>query len=203
MHVRQGGVLTVCWLARAVTCFTAPVPSFWSRAFSRPKAQVHTVVQMSKPEEIHFYPIGTPGVAWGEQERVAWRKLVEQEPKRSYRAEVLDKVDALRESGNFEVSRYGALSCNSERYPLVVVKNGAWDPAKPTILVTGGVHGYETSGVQGSLLFLQTRAAVYLTHFNMVVAPCVSPWGYEHIQVCGYCACMLLRVLCVCVCAMQ
>jgi predicted deacylase len=50
------------------------------------------------------------------------------------------------------------------------------------VLVTGGVHGYETSGVQGALLFLQTEAHKYAEHFNVLVCPCVSPWGYECIQ---------------------
>ena len=46
----------------------------------------------------------------------------------------------------------------------------------------GGVHGHETSGVQGALLFLETEAARLSAQINVVVAPCVSPWGYEHIQ---------------------
>ncbi len=48
------------------------------------------------------------------------------------------------------------------------------------MLVTGGVHGYETSGVRGALQFLEQRAADY--HVNLLVAPCVSPWGYERIH---------------------
>jgi len=35
-----------------------------------------------------------------------------------------------------------------QRYPLYVFKSQQWDATKPTCLVTGGVHGYETSGVQ-------------------------------------------------------
>ncbi|MCV5245409.1 DUF2817 domain-containing protein, partial [Escherichia coli] len=54
--------------------------------------------------------------------------------------------------------------------------------AKPIVLVTGGVHGYETSGVHGALKFVATEAEHYAEHFNIVVAPCVSPWGYEVIN---------------------
>jgi hypothetical protein len=50
------------------------------------------------------------------------------------------------------------------------------------VLVTGGVHGYETSGVQGAILFMKTEAHRYLEHFNILCCPCVSPWGYEHIE---------------------
>ena len=52
----------------------------------------------------------------------------------------------------------------------------------PNVLITGGVHGYETSGVQGALRFLETRAGDFEDRFNLYVAPCVSPWGYETIN---------------------
>jgi len=44
------------------------------------------------------------------------------------------------------------------------------------------VHGYETSGVHGALLFLEERAQDYVGRINLLVAPCVSPWAYERIQ---------------------
>ena len=31
-------------------------------------------------------------------------------------------------------------------------------------------------------MFLSTKAEEYSEHFNLLVAPCVSPWGYETIQ---------------------
>ena len=34
------------------------------------------------------------------------------------------------------------------------------------------------SGVQGAILFLQTKALSYKEHFNILVCPCISPWGY-------------------------
>jgi hypothetical protein len=45
--------------------------------------------------------------------------------------------------------------------------------------VTGGVHGYETSGVHGALSFLDRHAADFAGRCNLLVAPCVSPWAYE------------------------
>ena len=51
-----------------------------------------------------------------------------------------------------------------------------WAPEKPHVLVTGGVHGYEKSGVQGALLFLDRAAAAWSPEFNIIVAPCVNPW---------------------------
>lgn len=124
------------------------------------------------------YPIGTPGVAWGEAERVQW--LAAQAVARSYEDEVLTSLEALDDS--FEIFDYGALSIDPERYPLLAVQIQATKPDAPWVLITGGVHGYETSGVQGALAFLATTAAQYRDRFNMLVAPCVSPWGYETIN---------------------
>lgn len=126
----------------------------------------------------YTYPIGTPGQPWGEAERKAWCE--QRNVKRSYQEEVVTKIDALRE--RFDVEQYGALSYDEARFPLFCIKTRNWDAAKPVVLVTGGVHGYETSGVHGALKFVDTQAERYAEHFNIVVAPCVSPWGYEVIN---------------------
>lgn len=124
------------------------------------------------------YPIGTPGKKWGEDEKAAW--LTAQVVKRSYTDEVIAKLEPLKV--RFEVEQYGALSCAPDQYPLFAVKSRHWDHDRPNLLVTGGVHGYETSGVQGAIRFLATAAESYAGQFNFVVAPCVSPWGYETIN---------------------
>ncbi|EKM27030.1 M14 family metallopeptidase [Vibrio sp. HENC-03] len=126
----------------------------------------------------YTYPVGTPGQPWGEAERKAWCE--QRDVKRSYQEEVVTKIDALRE--RFDVEQYGALSYDEARFPLFCIKTRNWDAAKPVVLVTGGVHGYETSGVHGALKFVDTQAERYAEHFNIVVAPCVSPWGYEVIN---------------------
>ncbi|CAH1553308.1 M14 family metallopeptidase [Vibrio owensii] len=126
----------------------------------------------------YTYPIGTPGQPWGEAERKAWCE--QRDVKRSYQEEVVTKIDALCE--RFNVEQYGALSYDEARFPLFCIKTRNWDAAKPVVLVTGGVHGYETSGVHGALKFVDTQAERYAEHFNIVVAPCVSPWGYEVIN---------------------
>ncbi|KAF1016868.1 MAG: hypothetical protein GAK31_00127 [Stenotrophomonas maltophilia] len=125
-----------------------------------------------------FYPIGTPGQPGGEQEWEQWR--ARQQRQRSYQDDVVAVLDGLR--GRFEVIQYGALDYAPDRYPLFVVVNRDWDPVLPTALVTGGVHRYETSGVHGALQFLQQRAEGYAGRINLIVAPCVCPWGYERIQ---------------------
>lgn len=124
------------------------------------------------------YPIGTPGQKWGDAERLEWRATTS--IKREYQQEVVPKIKALE--SEFVVEQYGALSYDEERYPLFSIKSKNWQANKPTVLITGGVHGYETSGVHGALKFMATEAKRYQQHFNIVAAPCVSPWGYETIN---------------------
>lgn len=111
------------------------------------------------------YKIGTPGKKWTAEDKAAW--LAKQTVVRTYQQEVLDKLVPLKK--DFDVEQYGALSYDPARYPLFVVKTRHWDNAKPTILVTGGVHGYETSGVQGAIRFIETQALNYSAQFNIVL----------------------------------
>ncbi len=125
-----------------------------------------------------FHPIGVPGEPWGEAEKRQWFEA--QSVQRSYRDEVLARLDGLDDT--FEVYQYGALSIDPERYPLMAVKVASDRAGVPWALITGGVHGYETSGVQGALTFLASHASSYRDRLNVLVAPCVSPWGYETVN---------------------
>ena len=124
------------------------------------------------------YPIGIPGIPWGAPERAAWR--ARQSVQRSY-GEVLTSIDGLRD--RFEVAEYARLDYGDDgTFPLLAVRSHGWNPALPTMLVTGGVHGYETSGVQGALQFLDRHAGDHAGRVNLLVIPCVSPWAYERIH---------------------
>jgi hypothetical protein len=124
------------------------------------------------------YPIGTPGRSWGASEVAAW--LARQSIKRSYATDVLYTIDALRP--RYDVVRYGQLDYDADKYGLYALKSRGWDDSLPCALVTGGVHGYETSGVRGALRFAGERAAHYTGRLNLIIAPCVSPWSYEVIH---------------------
>jgi hypothetical protein len=125
-----------------------------------------------------FYPIGTPGQAWGDAEKAAW--LSRQTRHRSYEADVVSAIERLRE--RFDVVEYGQLKYGPDSYPLLAIKNRDWNHDLPVALVTGGVHGYETSGVHGALQFVDLHAADYAGRVNLLVAPCISPWAYERIH---------------------
>jgi hypothetical protein len=122
--------------------------------------------------------IGTPGHPWGIEEVAEWRSR--QTVRRHYEVDVLRVIETLR--GRFEVSEYGRLDYPPDSYPLFALTSHDWNDALPIALVTGGVHGYETSGVHGALQFVEQRAADYAGRVNLIVAPCVSPWAYERIH---------------------
>ena len=128
-----------------------------------------------------FYPIGNKGVVWNESEKKQWfDKAI---TSRSYHEQVVNKLHNINEK--FLLQQYGALTISPEAYPLFALQSKNWDVNKPVIIITGGVHGYETSGVQGAIEFVRyfssSTLADDLSHFNIAVLPCVSPWGYEHI----------------------
>jgi hypothetical protein len=124
------------------------------------------------------YPIGTPGQPWGPAERAQWR--AQQRVQRSYRDDVLASIERLR--AVHDVEPYGELDYAPDRYPLFAIRTRGWRADLPVALVTGGVHGYETSGVHGALQFAEQHAADFAGRLNVLVLPCVSPWGYERIH---------------------
>jgi hypothetical protein len=124
------------------------------------------------------HPIGKPGQPWGDAEKAVWRS--QQTKKRSYEAEVLTVIERLRD--RLEVVQYGRLDYDGEGFPLFALKSRQWNDALPCVLVTGGVHGYETSGVHGALQFAEQHGNSFAGRLNVLVAPCVSPWAYERIH---------------------
>lgn len=125
------------------------------------------------------YPIGTPGQPWGDAEKVEW--LSRQTRRRSYAADVLAALERLR-GGRLDVVQYGQLEYAPDAYPLFLIRTRGGRDDLPWVLVTGGVHGYETSGVHGALQFVERHAAEYERRVNLLVVPCVSPWAYERVH---------------------
>ena len=117
-------------------------------------------------------------MAWQQNDRDEW--LRKQTIQRSYAEHVLEKIRPM--APRYELTQYGALSVDPKSYPLYLLRSKNPDPAKPTILITGGVHGYETSGPLGAIAFLDGAAPSYLQNFNFVCFPCVSPWAFETIN---------------------
>ena len=128
------------------------------------------------------YPIGTPGTPWDSADKTAW--LARQAIKRSYAAEVVAPLKS-RLPARAELFQYGDLDyarLGLGSYALYAVRSRGWRADLPTVLVTGGVHGYETSGVQGALQWIATEFDRHAESANLLVLPCISPWGYETIN---------------------
>jgi hypothetical protein len=87
-----------------------------------------------------------------------------------------------RVAAHFDVQEYGRLDYPPDSYRLLALRSRETQEDRPWVLVTGGVHGYETSGVHGALQFLEQRAADYERDINLLAVPCVSPWAYERIH---------------------
>lgn len=117
-------------------------------------------------------------MAWTDADKKNW--FTAQTKQRSYRDDVVSEVERLKH--DYDVIQYGALSMNADQFPLYLLKSKNFDAKKKTALITGGVHGYETSGVQGALGFLREKARDYFGDFNIVCVPCISPWGYETVN---------------------
>jgi len=128
------------------------------------------------------YPIGTPGNPWGPAERAAWLTL--QRRQRSYADEVIAPLAAclpaqaeLFQYGVLDYARFGLAD-----YPLHAVRSRSWSTQRPVVLVTGGVHGYETSGVHGALRWIEHAFEEQVDTINILLLPCISPWGYETVN---------------------
>jgi len=174
-----------------VLCMVAGRPGAWpdsSRGVRYAASTLHPhafvgIFALTPMPHTHFYPIGTAGQPWGAPERALWR--ARQVRQRSYAGDVLSAIDALR--GRLDVQAYGEVRYAgehhpAEHFPLLALRSRSWQPGLPSVLVTGGVHGYETSGVHGALRFADAHATQYAGRANLLVVPCVSPWGYERFQ---------------------
>lgn len=115
---------------------------------------------------------------WNNLDKENW--LNNQKIQRSYKNDVLEKISLFE--NDFDISCYGQLSYDKDKYKIYSIKSKNFDKNKKNVLITGGVHGYETSGVHGVLDFIENHAKNYLKDFNLFLIPCVSPWGYETIN---------------------
>lgn len=127
-------------------------------------------------------PIGHPGTPWSAADKATW--LGRQRVQRSYAQAVLAPLQT-RLPAQAELVHYGVLEYTRfgfGSYPLCAVRSRRWEPSRPVVLVTGGVHGYETSGVQGALRWILQEFDAHAEAVNLLVLPCVSPWGFETIN---------------------
>lgn len=115
---------------------------------------------------------------WSKEEYLSW--IQTQKKQRSYENDIVSKIKNL--SVHFDLKVYGELNYFETSYPLYTIESKRNSAHKPNILITGGVHGYETSGALGAISFMKNKAKRFEEHFNFICAPCISPWAYETIN---------------------
>ncbi len=119
---------------------------------------------------------------WSEAQKYAWYLGVDAQGNiRDYQADVVSRL--MRLPANVHtLESYGTIHTPHEDYDALRVTVGDVRNGKPNILITGGVHGYEPSGVEAAIRFLEEDAPRLSDQFNFIVYPCISPWGYEYDQ---------------------
>lgn len=121
-------------------------------------------------------------VGWNKKQVEDWHNAVIAGGKvRSYHDDVVARLEALP-SRTHTVRQYGTVSSGgAQTYPVFKVTVGECKD-NPDVLLMGGVHGYEPSGIQASLRFLEEEAVDRSKDFNIIDYVCVSPWAYEYNQ---------------------
>lgn len=64
-------------------------------------------------------------------------------------------------------------------WPILCVRSTRWEASRPTVLISGGVHGDEEAGVHAALAFLAEGQREFDGVLQFVVLPCVNPSGFD------------------------
>jgi hypothetical protein len=90
--------------------------------------------------------------------------------------EVEAKLSQLKGCSVEQIARvsYGGAS-----WPILCVRSARWDATRPTVLISGGVHGDEPAGVHAALAFLADGQREFNDVLQFVVFPCVNPSGFD------------------------
>lgn len=117
------------------------------------------------------------GEPWSKQKKLHWFfNQIAQGRVRDYQTDVVARLKKLPEK-YFSLEQYGHLTTDAPRYPLLSIKAGDFSNGKPNILITAGVHGYEPSGIEAVLNYLENQMRPDLRHSNFLIYPTISPWA--------------------------
>jgi Succinylglutamate desuccinylase / Aspartoacylase family len=90
--------------------------------------------------------------------------------------EVESKLQQLKGCSVEQIARvdYGGAS-----WPILCIRSTRWDATRPTVLISGGLHGDEPAGVHAALAFLADGQREFDDALQFVVFPCVNPSGFD------------------------
>src|SRR5712671_1843436 len=83
-----------------------------------------------------------------------------------------------RERGN-RVEQIARIGKGEASWPIFCVRSARWEANRPTVLISGGVHGDEPAGVHAALAFLAGGQREFDDALQFVVLPCVIPSGFD------------------------
>lgn len=115
---------------------------------------------------------------WSESQISDWYNGVVARGKVRDYSEIVTRVTRLP-ANIYTVETHAVMSDGNPAFRISI---GDTHNGNPNILIIGGVHGYEPSGVEAAIRFVQKEAPSLINKFNFVVYPCISPWAYEHDQ---------------------
>lgn len=90
--------------------------------------------------------------------------------------EVEAKLARLKEG---RIEQLATVSYGGASWPILCVRSERWEVNRPTVLISGGVHGDEPAGVHAALGFLADGQYEFDDVLQFVVFPCVNPSGFD------------------------
>lgn len=68
---------------------------------------------------------------------------------------------------------------DAQSHPIVLARSRSYDPSKPTVVLSAGIHGDEPAGVHAIIRFLNNDLHCYADRFNFLALPCLNPIGFD------------------------
>ncbi|HEY9702453.1 MAG TPA: succinylglutamate desuccinylase/aspartoacylase family protein [Allocoleopsis sp.] len=86
----------------------------------------------------------------------------------------IQQIEGHENIGHFR-TEINPLNSKIEKFNMYKIVQGKGIP----VLISGGVHGYEVSGVHSIIEFFKKYSKEYTDKFQITAFPCVNPWGFD------------------------
>lgn len=110
---------------------------------------------------------------WSAEKCDAW--YGQQPQVRDYQADIYERARSASLPPSLILSSYGYAHDDC----LICVEPRQINGAKPSLIITGGVHGYEPGGIEACLRLIETGVPEIRNQANIFIYPCVTPAAYR------------------------